>query len=85
MTALRIGLTRQFANLPPPADPHSDDAISIATSAADGVIAGTNPRSVPLAVFRYLHLLSCHWTRATICWMMACMPSIRCAGCATAR
>lgn len=84
MTTLRIGLTHQFANLPPPADPHSDDAISIATCAAAGG-AGTNPCSVLLAVFRYLHLLGCHWTRATICWMMACMPSIRCAGCATAR
>jgi hypothetical protein len=40
-----------------------DDAISIATEVATGIISGSNPRSVLLAVYRYLHLLGCRWVR----------------------
>jgi hypothetical protein len=66
--ALRLGLAQRFPGtaLPPAAadtDPRFDDAISIATVAASGVICGNNPRSVLLAVYRYLHALGCRWVR----------------------
>src|SRR4051812_17702283 len=59
---LWLGLAQHFPGiaLPPAAasaDARFDDAISIATEAARGVICGNNPRSVLLAVYRYLHLL----------------------------
>lgn len=49
--------------LPPVADPSLDDAIHISTSGKTGVIAGTNPRSVLIAVYRYLTELGCRWIR----------------------
>jgi hypothetical protein len=66
--ALRVGLAQQIgkATLPPAparAEARFDDAISIATEAANGIICGNNPRSVLLAVYRYLHLLGCRWVR----------------------
>ena len=56
--ALRLGLAQH-----PLGDARFDDAISIATEGANGVISGNNPRSVLLAVYRYLHLLGCRWVR----------------------
>ena len=58
--ALWLGLAQHFPGvaLPPAAasaDARFDDAISIATEAANGIICGNNPRSVLLAVYRYLH------------------------------
>src|SRR5262245_44398345 len=54
---LRLGLAQRFPDvaLPPAAgaDARFDDAISIATEGASGTIAGNNPRSVLLAVYRY--------------------------------
>ena len=66
--ALWLGLAQHFPDvaLPPAAtsaDARFDDAISIATEAANGIICGNNPRSVLLAVYRYLHLLGCRWVR----------------------
>jgi hypothetical protein len=66
--ALRLGLAQHFPEvaLPPAAagaDARFDDAIGIATEAANGVICGNNPRSVLLAVYRYLHALGCRWVR----------------------
>src|SRR5215213_8912871 len=68
MPVLWLGLAQHFPGvaLPPAAasaDARFDDAISIATEAASGVICGDNPRSVLLAVYRYLHLLGCRWVR----------------------
>ncbi|HEU5103954.1 MAG TPA: DUF4838 domain-containing protein [Roseiflexaceae bacterium] len=67
-SALWLGLAQHFPSvaLPPTAasaDARFDDAISIATEAASGVICGNNPRSVLLAVYRYLHMLGCRWVR----------------------
>jgi len=66
--ALWLGLTQHFPGLAHPpaaasADARFDDAISIATEAANGSICGNNPRSVLLAVYRYLHMLGCRWVR----------------------
>jgi hypothetical protein len=66
--ALLLGLGKRFpgALLPPAApgaDARFDDAIGIATDGASGVICGSNPRSVLLAVYRYLHVLGCRWVR----------------------
>jgi hypothetical protein len=66
--ALWLGLAQHVPGVTPPsaaarADARFDDAISIATEAASGIISGTNPRSVLLAVYRYLHELGCRWVR----------------------
>src|SRR5215217_7629558 len=57
--ALWLGLAQHFPDVALPAaaasaDARFDDAISIATEAANGIICGNNPRSVLLAVYRYL-------------------------------
>ena len=64
--ALQLGLAQHLPGVTLPAhgaDARLDDAISIATEGARGTIAGSNPRSVLLAVYRYLHLLGCRWVR----------------------
>jgi hypothetical protein len=45
------------------ADPALDDAIYIAVQNGNGIIAGINPRSVLLAVYRYLTEIGCRWIR----------------------
>ncbi len=54
-----LGLAEQVA-VP---DARFDDAIAIDVRAAQGRIAGSNPRSVLLAVYRYLTELGCRWVR----------------------
>lgn len=49
--------------LPEAADPALDDAIAIDVRDRRGVIAGTNPRAVLIAVYRYLSELGCRWVR----------------------
>ncbi len=44
-------------------NPSLDDGYLIQTHGATGVIAGLNPRSVLLAVYRYLRELGCAWIR----------------------
>jgi len=66
--ALWLGLAQSFpgaALLPAAAhaDVRFDDAIGIAAEAGNGIICGSNPRSVLLAVYRYLHMLGCRWVR----------------------
>jgi hypothetical protein len=39
------------------------DGIAIDVDGGSGVISGTNPRSVLMAVYRYLHTLGCRWVR----------------------
>ena len=40
-----------------------DDEIYIRTEGASGIIAGSNPRSVLLSIYRYLRELGCRWIR----------------------
>lgn len=44
-------------------DPVHDDAIAIEVHGADGIIAGRNPRSLLIAVYRYLRELGFRWLR----------------------
>ena len=44
-------------------DPQSDDAIDIKVEQLNGRIAGSNPRSVLIAVYRFLELSGCCWLR----------------------
>ncbi len=66
-TGLRLGTFADFGvDLRPwPAvrQPEWDDAIYIETAGAAGIIAGSNPRSVLLAAYRYLTELGCRWVR----------------------
>src|SRR5689334_13146467 len=66
--ALWLGLAQHFPDLalppaPAGADARFDDAIGIAAEGADGIICGSNPRSVLLAAYHYLHSLGCRWVR----------------------
>ena len=60
-----VGLMDAFPEVAAPtvADARFDDAIAINVRAGQGVIAGINPRSVLLAVYRYLTELGCRWVR----------------------
>ena len=49
--------------LPDVADPEKDDAILISVSENEGIVTGTNPRSVLIAVYRLLKELGCAWVR----------------------
>jgi hypothetical protein len=62
---IRLGLMSEFPEVQPPkvADPVLDDAIFIHVTGGVGIIAGINPRSVLLAVYRYLTELGCRWVR----------------------
>jgi len=62
---LRVGVASAFPEVSPPevADPRLDDAVVIEVAGDKGVIAGGNPRSVLLAVYRYLTELGCRWVR----------------------
>ncbi len=62
---LRLGITAEFPGVSAPEVPDIavDDAIVIDTAGDAGVIAGVNPRSVLLAVYRYLTELGCRWVR----------------------
>lgn len=66
--ALWLGLAQHVPGVARPltaasVDARFDDAINVATKAANGSICGNNPRSVLLAVYRYLHVLGCRWVR----------------------
>lgn len=61
---IELGLMDDLrVNAPNVADPALDDAVHIDMSDAGGLIAGINPRSVLLAVYRYLTELGCRWVR----------------------
>ena len=62
---LSVGLIASFPRLTQPAvaDPSLDDAISIDVKDKGGIIAGINPRSVLIAVYRYLTEIGCRWVR----------------------
>jgi len=62
--ALYVGCSPALSHLLPAVeDPDKDDAIHIAVSGGAGVITGTNPRSVLIAVYRYLRQLGCAFPR----------------------
>lgn len=64
-SSLRLGLFAEFPGIPFPAvaDPALDDAIFVQVVRGRGIIAGINPRSVLLAVYRFLTELGCRWVR----------------------
>ena len=58
----RLGLMRDFGlDTAEAADTTLDDILHIDTDENGGVIAGSNPRSVLLAVYRYLTINGCRW------------------------
>jgi len=62
--SLYLGCDPAFAALLPKVeDPYYDDAIYINVSNGAGIITGTNPRSVLIAVYRYLRTLGCAFLR----------------------
>jgi len=54
-----LGLGRALAV----ADPKLDDAVAVDVRQGQGAIAGANPRSVLLAVYRFLTEMGCRWVR----------------------
>ncbi len=66
LPVLRLGTFAAFGGAEPwptVRDPALDDAIAIAVTSGAGTIAGSNPRSVLLAVYRFLTELGCRWVR----------------------
>ncbi len=62
--ALWVGIDPAFgALLPPVKDPQLDDGIYICARQDGGIITGTNPRSVLIAVYRFLKELGVRWIR----------------------
>ena len=58
----RLGLMADFGlDTSEAEDTELDDILHIDTDACSGIIAGSNPRSVLLAVYRYLKLNGCRW------------------------
>jgi len=58
----RLGLMSDFGiDTSEAEDTELDDIIHIDTEKSGGVISGSNPRSVLLAVYRYLHENGCRW------------------------
>ncbi len=62
--ALWVGLDSSFEVVKTP-DATLDDAILIDVAENVGVISGANPRSVLIAVYRFLKELGCAWVRAS--------------------
>ena len=61
-TGFRLGLMSDFGiDTSEAQDLDLDDILHIDTDATGGVIAGSNPRSVLLSVYRYLTLNGCRW------------------------
>jgi uncharacterized protein DUF4838 len=65
--ALRLGTFADFGDAardwPAVEQPEFDDAIYVEVAGLRGIIAGSNPRSVLLAAYRYLTELGCRWVR----------------------
>ncbi len=58
----RLGLMQDFGlDVSEADDPKLDDILHIDTDENGGIIAGSNPRSVLLAVYRYLTINGCRW------------------------
>lgn len=64
LPGLWLGEFEHFRLLPRRgADATRDDQVAIHTGPTGGLIAGSNPRSVLLAAYRYLTALGCRWVR----------------------
>ena len=57
----RLGLLQDFGLPNEAEDPVLDDIIHIDTTAQGGILAGSNPRSVLFAVYRFLRENGCRW------------------------
>lgn len=57
----RLGLLEDFGLKNETADSVWDDVVHIDTTAEGGILAGSNPRSVLFAVYRFLRLNGCRW------------------------
>ena len=57
----RLGLMEDFGMPNEAEDPVLDDIVHIDCDCAGGILAGSNPRSVLFAVYRYLKLNGCRW------------------------
>ena len=58
----RLGMMQDFGlDVSEADDPRLDDILHIDTDEKGGIIAGSNPRSVLLAVYRYLTINGCRW------------------------
>jgi len=57
----RLGLLENFGLPSEAQDPLLDDVVHIDTDTNGGILAGSNPRSVLFAVYRYLRLNGCRW------------------------
>jgi len=58
----RLGLMEDFGlDISEAKDKNLDDIVHVDTNETGGIIAGSNPRSVLLAVYRYLTLNGCRW------------------------
>jgi len=57
----RLGLLEDFGLPSEAADPYLDDVVHIHTTTQGGILAGSNPRSVLFAVYRFLKLNGCRW------------------------
>jgi hypothetical protein len=64
VASLQLGLFGDFGvSVAGVADPARDDAIYVAVQNSRGVIAGSNPRSVLFAAYRFLEAAGCRWIR----------------------
>ncbi|MBR3978951.1 MAG: DUF4838 domain-containing protein [Oscillospiraceae bacterium] len=57
----RLGLLEDFGIESEATDPVLDDVVHIDTDEKGGILAGSNPRSVLFAVYRFLRLNGCRW------------------------
>lgn len=61
---LWVGLDPAFSSLSPKAVPNSqDDSIFVRVQKGAGIITGSSPRAVLIAVYRFLSALGCRWVR----------------------
>lgn len=63
LPALWLGMLEDFGEAPGVPDPRWDDEIFVNVGPNGGYIAGSNPRSILLGVYRYLGELGCRWLR----------------------
>jgi hypothetical protein len=57
----RLGLLEDFGLENEAEDPFLDDVVHVDAGAAGGILAGSNPRSVLFAVYRFLRMNGCRW------------------------
>ncbi len=60
-TGFRLGLLQDFGLPSEAADPLLDDVVHIDTTTQGGILAGSNPRSILFAVYRFFKCNGCRW------------------------